>query len=160
MWDGEVLRRSVIFVFVLFGVIMFLILLVKEIIEKARKANAAPVEEPANEELGSPCKIIIKVNKHFTPLVGDPWSYGLSLNGAPPVLVEIGSEIELTTNVKRNKLLGYDRTTFGSYNKPNKEEPFTFYAESGGTVRLVSDARFENINNHLHWKSNFSVDKS
>ena len=160
MWDAEALKRSVLVVFVLFSVVILFILLVKELVEKARKNKAVASEAIENEDLESPCIIRIKVAKHFTPLVGGPWSYGLSLNGEPPVLVELGNEIELTTTVKRNTILGYGRTTFGSYEKPNKEEPFKFNAVSGGTIRLNADAKFENINNHLHWKSNISFDHS
>ena len=160
MWDSEILKRSVLFSLVFFGTIFWIIIIIKDLVKKAQKKKAAASEVIVNEDLESPCTIRIKVAKHFTPLVGGPWNYGLSLNGEPPVLVELGSEIELTTTVKHNTILGYGRTTFGSYDKPNKEEPFKFNAVSGGTIRLFADARFENINNHLHWKSNMSFDNS
>lgn len=48
MWDAEVLKRSVLVVFVLFSVVMLFILLVKELVEKARKNKAVASEAIEN----------------------------------------------------------------------------------------------------------------
>ena len=120
---------------------------------KSVQAVAQVTED--NEAIDLPCKIYIHVNNNVTPQVGGPWKYGFSLNGQPPVFTELGGEMELTTNVKHNALLGYGRGTYGGYKKPNVEEPFRFDVESGGYIRLVADARFVYRNDAI-WKSNLS----
>ena len=129
---------------------------------KGRKLAREEVEKVNvdNEPLESPCTIHIRVAKNFTPLVGDPWQYGFSLNGKDPVFTDLGGEMELTTNVLHNALLGYGRSTYGSYSKPNIEVPFTFDAVSGGVINLYSDAKVENTGSNLRWRSELSFDES
>lgn len=112
-----------------------------------------------NEPLSSPCTIHIKVNNNVNPQVGGPWLYGFSLNGQAPEFTTLGGEMELTTDVKHNALLGYGRGTYGGYKKPNIEEPFRFDAESGGTIRLIADEQFSYDGSDANWKSNLSFEE-
>ena len=123
--------------------------------EKASKASVSQVMD-GNEPLEAPCTIHIEVKNNVATQVGGPWRYGFSLNGQPPVFTTLGGEMELTTNVRHNALLGYGRGTYGGYKKPNVEEPFRFDAISGGEIRLVADAQFEYRNDAI-WRSNLSI---
>lgn len=116
---------------------------------KSKVSQAAEDNEPLDE----PCTIHIHVKDN----VKSPWRYGFSLNGQPPVFTDLGSDMELTTAVKHNALLGYGRGTYGGYKKPNVEEPFEFDAVSGGTIRLICDEEFQYKNDAV-WKSNLSFE--
>ena len=125
---------------------------------QAQSKNAVSQAAEGNEPLDTPCTIHIKVNNNVATQIGGPWRYGFSLNGQAPQFTVLGGELELTTSVKHNALLGYGRGTYGGYKKPNIETPFRFDAESGGTVRLVADAQFS-YQNDANWKSNLSFEE-
>ena len=129
--------------------------------KKGEQSSVQSVTQAAanNEPLDAPCTIQIRVKNNVANQVGGPWKYGFSLNGQAPVFTELGGQMELTTYVKHNALLGYGRGTYGGYKKPNIEEPFRFDAESGSIIKLVADAQFTYKNDAI-WKSNLSYEEA